>query len=134
MANISLTNYSEIVETIDYMASVFNIFYGAEFIVGTILNALTIIVCMRNSLRKIPSFVIVTSIAIANLLILNLAIMPSFIEPLTGINWGWSNLVWCKFELFFNVFTYNLSGWLLVKIVLLAKILSMKINYLKKNF
>lgn len=112
MNNSNYTNNSR-TNSNDY--STYNYIYGVEFIIGTILNSFTIIVCMRKTLRKIPSFVIVTWIAIANLVILITTSMPNFVQQLTSSNWNNNNLPWCKVSFFFQIFSYSWSAWLLVK-------------------
>lgn len=112
--NSNFTNKTQSITENGYISLIFICLYGVELILGTSLNVLTIVVCMRKSLRKTSSFVIATFVAIANLLVLIMVVMPNFIEPLTGLNWESVNLVWCKSSAFFFILSYNWSGWLLV--------------------
>ena len=91
-----------------------NYLYGVEFMIGIILNPLTILICCRKSLRKTPSFVITAFIALVNTILLSTTALPSFFGHFLSSSLN-SNLVWCKLSLYFGIVTSNWIAWLLVK-------------------
>lgn len=109
----------------DNQTTIINYLYGVEFIIGTILNTLTlIVVCARKSLRNASSFVFVGFIAAANLIIMFTNAMPKFVQELASSDWNSSNLPWCKVSLFFQIFSFNWSAWLLVSILVKTYMIS----------
>lgn len=118
-SNSSMTYNSSLPQINSNQTSILNYLYGAEFIIGTILNTLTlIVVCSRKSLRNASSFVFVAFIAAANLIIMLTNAMPNFVQELTSSDWNSNSLAWCKVSLFFQIFSFNWSAWLLVKIII----------------
>ena len=93
-------------------STIISYLFGCEFLIGVILNSITIIVCVKSPLLKKPSFVITSFLALANILLLCLTAFEKFVQFIIPslVN----NLVWCKTNLFFEVFCYNWCAWLLV--------------------
>lgn len=115
--NFNLTNSSSI--TPNRQAGppsrlVYSILFGVQFVIGAILNAFTIAVCLRKSLRKTPSFIITAFIGLSSIIILAMTALPNFIDQLTPYTFN-SNLIWCKLSFYFQIFSYNWAGWLLVE-------------------
>lgn len=93
---------------------IYNYIKGAEFIVGLILNCLTIFVCvLSQQLRQTPCFIIAIFISVSNIIILSTTSLPDFVDQLTTLSFD-SNLAWCKMSYFFEMFSYNWAAWLLV--------------------
>ena len=99
----------------DSLSTVTNYLYGVEFMIGIILNPLTILICCRKSLRKTPSFVVTTFIALLNSVLLLTTALPSFIGQFLSSPLN-SNLYWCKLSLYFGIVTSNWDAWLLVSL------------------
>ena len=92
-----------------------NYLYGAQFMIGIILNPLTILICCRKPLRKTPSFVVTAFIALLNTVLLITTALPSFIGHFLTYSLN-SNLAWCKLSLYFGIVTSNWIAWLLVSL------------------
>lgn len=97
---------------------VYSVFFGIEFLIGLVLNAFTISVCLRKSLRKTPSFIISGFIGLSSIILLAMTALPTFLDQIILYSFK-SNLIWCKLSLFFQIFSYNWAGWLLVTILII---------------
>lgn len=111
---------------------VYSVFFGIEFLIGVVLNALTIAVCLRKSLRKTPSFIISGFIGLSSIILLAMTALPTFLDQITPYSFK-ANLIWCKLSLFFQIFSYNWAGWLLVTIVIKFLFSYNQIRISKKN-
>lgn len=107
-----MSNNQSDTNSISSFNSVMNYLFGCEFFIGVVLNSFTIIICLRSSLIKKPSFIITAFIGLANIILLSFRGFGKFIENIYPN--AQSNLAWCKISLFSEVFSYNWSGWLLV--------------------
>ena len=107
-----MSNNQSDTNSISSFNSVMNNLFGCEFFIGVVLNSFTIIICLRSSLIKKPSFIITAFIGLANIILLSFRGFGKFIQNIYPD--AQSNLVWCKISLFSEVFSYNWSGWLLV--------------------
>lgn len=113
-----MSYYDSVEATQRELFTVFDNIYGVESLLGSVLNVTTIVVCCTKSLRKIPSFIIILFISLSNITILLTTGLPYLVEYYTSVDFTSTNLIWCKLNLFFQIFSYNWSSWLLVKIKL----------------
>lgn len=83
-------------------------------IFGTIGNILCIFVCLRQRLRKTPTFIFFSFLAICDTISLYGWNLDHFIEAFYGKVIEDTSIAWCKTVLFYNCFSLQSSSWFLV--------------------
>ena len=86
---------------------------------GTMGNALAIVVLTRKRMRRISSAFLLTILAIFDTLMLYLGLLRHFIRELTGVDIrDNANGAWCKWHIFLLYYTRHMSSWVLVAVAL----------------
>lgn len=88
--------------------------YGADFLLGIMLNILTIFVCNGKDLSKKNSFFILSCFSFTNIIMLCTVALPLFLNSLLNSLLEYQSLIWCKLSLFFYCFSFQFSSWIIV--------------------
>ena len=83
-------------------------------IFGTISNTMTLIICLRKNMRKIPTFMFIAFASITDTIPLYVRNLDNFSFLVFGIHVRSTNLVLCKINLLLHFFPLHTSAWLLV--------------------
>lgn len=94
-----------------------SILYGFQFIVATVLNSLIIIAFLRsNALQKVPTSILVSLVSFINLIQLFGISLIWFINLIFNLRLETNSWTWCKFNSFFQLFTFHWFSFIFVSI------------------
>ena len=85
-------------------------------IFGTLANAISIVVCLRHKLRKVPTFVFYTFMLAGDTLSIFFWNLDHYYLTYFGYEIEEINLFLCQFSTFIQIFGFQSSAWLLVKL------------------
>ena len=89
------------------MFVVISYFKSVEFILGTLTNILSVVVCSRPRLRKSPTFFFIGFVAVSNL-IESVSISSTwFFNLVLDLNLETQSWTWCKLNTLFNFFSFH---------------------------
>ena len=87
-------------------------------LVGTIGNTLVIVVLSRKRMRTMRSAIFFISLAIADLMVLNIGLMRNVIRVFTGCEIRHLSEPGCKAHIFLVYFSRHFSSWILVAVAM----------------
>jgi hypothetical protein len=102
-------------DLLGYFEFALGIFYFVEIVVGTIGNLLIILVSFRKRLRRVPTFVFIGFIAIADIIFLYGMPLFNALADTFQVNILFNNLIWCKIGFYLFFFPGQWSAWILVR-------------------
>lgn len=96
---------------------IMSILYGLQFIVASVLNSLIIIAFLRsNTLQKVPTSILVSLVSFINLVQLFGVSLIWFINLIFDLHLETNSWTWCKFNSFFQLFTFHWFSFIFVSI------------------
>lgn len=94
--------------------SIFNYFSSIEIVFGSLCNVLTIVVCLREKLRSLASFIFIAFMSVSSLIVILTIGLVKFINETFRLELERETSWWCKFYIFFDFFSYQWISWLIV--------------------
>ena len=108
-----------LVLTLQKVISAYN---GLLIILGTIGNILACHICLKKSLRQVSTFKLYAFIIMIDTISLYHWNLNNFIDIFFKLSLENTYLWYCYFASYFQVTTFEISGWILVKLNLLSDI------------
>ena len=115
------------------MFLVISYFKSIEFILGTLTNILSVVLCLRPRLRKSPTFFFIAFISISNI-IESISISSTwFFNLVLNLNLQTQSWTWCKLNTLFNFFSFHWNIWIF-SCIPLEIYLSVKFKNFRKDY
>lgn len=93
---------------------ILSIIDAVQFVFASFFNVLLIFICFRSTkLNKVPVFIFMSFFSISNLVYLFGVSLIWFINFIFGLNLETNSWIWCKLNLFIQMFTYHWLSFIL---------------------
>ena len=86
-------------------------------VLGTLLNVIICVVCLRKKLRDVNTFKFFAIISISDTIALYEWNLKHFMITFYNVDFNYTSLAWCRVNIFLQYLSLQFSAWILVRIL-----------------